>query len=147
MRRANGLVLGFLFALLLQAPTPAQGQSVVRVPGDTPTLGQALNQVSDGGTIVLAQGVYAAPPAGFRIQNPRRSFTVRAANGAAVTLQGGGGPVFRVEATGQEEIVFENLIFQDGVSSDEARGGGVTVTGSRAIFRDCAFLDLSLIHI
>jgi|GEM_PF-1468541 len=139
MRRAHGLVLSFLLTVLL--PAPALAQAVIRVPGDTPTLGQALNQVGDGGTIVLAQGVYGAPPAGFRIQNPRKSFTVRAANGATVTLQGGGGPVFRVEATGQEEIVFENLTFRDGVSSDEARGGGVTVTGSRAIFRDCAFLD------
>jgi hypothetical protein len=130
-----------LSCILLLMPTLALAQAVVRVPSDVPTLGQAIDRVNDGGSIILAQGTYTAPPAGFRVQNPRRSFTIRAANNAQVILQGGGGPVFRVEATGQDEIRFENLTFQGGVSVDEARGGGVTVTGSRAVFRGCTFLD------
>src|ERR1700680_4702355 len=61
----------------------ATSGGLLRVPQNVPTLAQALRQVANGGVIELAAGTYPAPAAGFRISNARKSFTIRAAAGAA----------------------------------------------------------------
>src|SRR5215472_2628233 len=105
--------------LLLSAPATASVAAaapvVLRVPQAVPTLQQAIRQVAEGGIIELAAGTYPAPPAGFKISNPGRSFTIRAAPGAAVALDGGGQhPVLVVRNSAPSRgglIVFEDLAF------------------------------------
>ncbi|HXM70886.1 MAG TPA: hypothetical protein VN970_07115, partial [Thermoanaerobaculia bacterium] len=98
---------------------------MLRVPQNVPTLVQALRQVANGGVIELAAATYPAPAAGFKISNARKSFTVRAAAGAAAILDGGGQhPVFVLRNSARSRgglIVFQGLVFRDG-------GGGSATT-------------------
>ena len=48
------------------------------------------HQVSNGGIIELAAGTYPSPSSGFAINDPQRGFTIRAAAGATVVIDGGG---------------------------------------------------------
>ncbi len=61
----------------------------IHVPEDVSSLQQAIQQVSNGGVIEVSDGTYAVPSNGFRIQRPA-SFTIRAAAGATVILDGRG---------------------------------------------------------
>lgn len=136
-----------LFALavfvLLSTAVPAAAQTLVRVPQDAATLQQAIDQVPDGGIIQLAAGTYPAPANGFRIRNARKSFTVRAAAGAQVILDGQGSqPVLRFEnndfAQGRP-VTFEDLTFRNGRSTQDSVAGGVTVLRAEARFARCRF--------
>src|SRR6185436_9800345 len=68
----------------------AASAAVVRVPQDVRDLQSAIGSVGNGGTIELAAGTYPSPAAGFRIANAGKRFTLRAAPGARVVLDGGG---------------------------------------------------------
>ncbi|MCP4654481.1 MAG: hypothetical protein GY856_03570 [bacterium] len=117
----------------------ATAQSTIHVPQDVSSLQQAIQQVSNGGVIEVSDGTYAVPSSGFRIQRPA-SFTIRAAAGATVILDGEGArPVLRMLNSGK--VTFEGLSFENGYSATEARAGGVTIQGSEAVFTDCEFRD------
>ena len=124
---------------------PAAAQSIIEVPTQVATLSQALSQVPDGGIIELAAGNYQSPSGGFIISNPNRSFTVRAAGGATVTLTGmGSSPVLRfINSMPDHEstVIFENLVFADGRSALNGAAGGVTLEAASATFRNCLFRD------
>jgi hypothetical protein len=132
-----------LLAVALAAGNAAGASGVLRVPQDVPTLGQAISRVVNGGVIELAAAVYAAPASGFRISNAHKGFTIRAAPGAAVILDGGGQhPVFVLRNSARAHgglIVFENLTFRNGGGGSSIVSPGVTVDSGNARFAGCSF--------
>ena len=124
---------------VLAALNPASAQSVIHVPGDVSSLQQAIQQVSGGGIIEIADGTYAAPSNSFRIQ-VNKSFTIRAAAGATVILDGEQArPVLRLLNSGK--VTFQGLSFRNGYSTATGRAGGVTIQGNEADFIGCSFRD------
>jgi hypothetical protein len=145
-RTSPSLPLAALAALALVAPHPARAAAnLVRVPQDAPTLEVAISRVTDGGAIELAGGTYASPPNGFAIKNLGKAFTVRAAAGAAVVLDGGGTrQVVRFENSNRNRgrrVTFERLTFRGGYSEDANEGGAVTISRADAFFRQVIFVD------
>ena len=121
----------------------AGAQSFVRVPADAPTLQDAMKKVADGGTVELSSGIYTAPSGGF-INPAGKGMTIEAANGASVTLSGGGHDIFRFRNGKRDQgkpITFIGLRFADGVSVQEFVGGGLTLGEAEAIFKGCSFLN------
>jgi len=118
----------------------AEAKPLERVPEDG-SLQQAIQRVSDGGVIEIAAGTYAAPSNGFRSVNLSKRFTIRAADGATVVLDGEGqNPIFLFGGKSvRDRIDFERIVFRDGLSTDPSRAAGVTVEGGRAFFTSCAF--------
>jgi hypothetical protein len=150
MRAARACIV-FLVAILagsgLQA---AQGSSqannrLIRVPKDARTLDAAIGRVADGGVIEMAAGTYPSPPNGFSINNARKGFTVRSAAGARVAIDGGGSRnllrfVNSDRARGKR-VIFQQITFQNGYSADINESGGVTLSASEALFRQCSFVN------
>ncbi|MEA2693852.1 MAG: hypothetical protein QOJ16_3239 [Acidobacteriota bacterium] len=133
----------FLAWTLATAGAAVAASNVVRVPQDVATLDLAISRVVDGGVVELAAGTYAAPATGFRITNPGKAFSIRAAAGAIVALDGGGShPVFVLRNTARAKsglIVFENLSFRNGGGGSPALSPGVTVDLGEARFVGCRF--------
>jgi predicted outer membrane repeat protein len=120
----------------------AASGTLVRVPQDVPTLAQALRQVANGGIVELATATYPAPAAGFKISNARKSFTIRAAAGAAPILDGGGHPVLVLRNSARSLgglIVFQGLVFRGGGGGSATTSPGVTVDQAAASFVRCRF--------
>lgn len=118
---------------------------LVRVPQDAHTLDVAISRVADGGAIEMAAGTYPSPPNGFRIGNLRKGFTIRAAAGAAVAIDGGGTRnllrfVNSDRARGKR-VTFLRITFQNGYSADVNEAGGVTLGNAEALFRICSFVN------
>jgi len=137
---------GLLALLVALGGAPLAAEVIVRVPQDVATIQSAIDTVPDGGTIEVAAGTYVPPvTSGFLIQNEGRGFTLRAAPGATVVLDGQGSrQVLRFQNTSLalgRPVVFEGLTFANGFSSTNARGGGVTLQYAQATFRDCVFRD------
>ena len=87
----------FFLLILAALCAPASAQTnVVRVPRDVKDLQSAIRVVKNGGAIELAAGTYASPSTGYGISNLGKAFTIRAAQGATVILDGRGqGPILR----------------------------------------------------
>lgn len=121
----------------------AASGAVLEVPKQVATLQQAIAEVGDGGVIELAAGTYAAPAAGWKIGNAHKSFTIRAALGAAVALDGGGThPVLVLRNSAVAHgglVVFEHLTFRNGGGGSPTTSPGVTVDAGQARFVGCAF--------
>lgn len=136
----------FLVLILAALCAPASAQTgVIRVPKDVKDLQSAIRAVKNGGAIELAAGTYTPPPTGYGIANLGKTFTIRAAQGAAVVLDGRGqGQIlrFRNGNRGRGRLVtFERLTFQNGFSATQTDGGAVTLTAAEARFVDCRFLN------
>jgi hypothetical protein len=129
-------------AFALVASSAFGAGAVVHVPADQASLQVALNTVPDGGVIELAAGTYAAPAGGFTIYPDQsggtRSFTVRAATGAAVVLSGGGSSRILTFTT-PKPVTFERLTFANGVSTEQYQGGAISVSHVQASFVSCIF--------
>jgi len=143
-------LLAGLFAVLagaaLHAAPKPPGNKLVRVPQDARNLAAAIDRVADGGVIELAAGAYPSPGAnGFTIANARKGFTVRAATGAVVAIDGGGSRALLRYANSDrargKQVVFERIIFRNGFSAETGKSGGVTLSKSDALFRNCTFLN------
>jgi predicted outer membrane repeat protein len=142
--------LAFLVLVLLCA-LPALGATrkakVVRVPKDAKDLQTAIRSVKNGDVIELAAGTYTAPAKGFSISNLGKAFTIRAAAGATVALDGKGATaILRFKNTSRsrgKRVTFERLTFQNGLSKSTGDGGAVTVNAADARFVDCKFLNNS----
>lgn len=119
----------------------AHAQQVVPV-NSAAALQQALDAVADGGIVELAAGTYAAPAGGWTIypdlNGGTRSFTVRAAAGAAVVLTGNGANRILTFTT-PKPVTFERLTFANGFSTEEFHGGAVSLSGVQASFSQCVF--------
>src|SRR3990170_840386 len=98
----------------------AGGTTTIYLPGDVGDLQPAINKVPAGGIIEVSAGTYPAPSGGFRINNLPKGFTIRAAPGATVVLDGGGShDILRFINTGLSNgrpVVFEGLTFANGRS-------------------------------
>jgi hypothetical protein len=133
--------LAFVFGLLV--PCGSLQAQTVRVPQDAATVQAAIAAVPDGGVIEIAAGTYLAPAGGFVINDLGKRFTVRAADGAAVTLTGGGTrDILRFANTSLgsgRPVVFERLTFSSGLSTTDFIGGAVTLARADATFLSCAF--------
>jgi predicted outer membrane repeat protein len=127
------------------AETASSAPRVIEVPRQIGTLTAALAAVPNGGVVELAAGHYNAPTTGFKISNPRRSFTVRAAQGAVVTLEGEGKHPVMVLRNNTRAlgglIVFQNIRFMHGGGGNVTTSAGVTVDQARARFSGCTFED------
>lgn len=137
--------LAACIALALAAPSAARAAALVRVPQDAATLDIALGKVPDGGAIELAGGIYTSPPNGFAIRNAGKGFTVRAAAGATVVLDGGGTHTIlrflNSNRTRGKRVTFERLTFSRGYDETVNEGGAVTISKADAVFRQVSFLD------
>lgn len=145
-RRLSGTLAAAFLCLLLAVPFAA-AQTVVRVPQDAATLQAAFGQVPDDGIIELAAGTYTAPSGGWLLASPGKSFTVRGAQGAQAILSGAGiDPILQIIHSAPETddtFVFENLVVEDGVSTENGLAGGITLTRSTATFANVVFRDNS----
>jgi hypothetical protein len=133
----------FLTVLTLGAfVLPLQVNGQVLQVNSASALQSALDGVVDGGIIELAAGTYSAPAGGWTIypdlNGGTRSFTVRAAVGAAVTLTGNGSSRILTFTT-PKPVTFERLAFINGLSTEEFHGGAISVSGVQASFIQCAF--------
>lgn len=149
-----GIFLGWVqnaqAATLTQAYQPAFAQaalssSIIYVPGsNNMNLQTAINNVSDGGIIEIAAGTYTAPSGGFSILDMNKSFTLRAAAGATVTLNGAGSNrilQFRNSVENSAHIDFIGITFYNGFSSLDYIAAGITLTKAKATFIDCKFTN------
>ncbi|HSN54265.1 MAG TPA: right-handed parallel beta-helix repeat-containing protein [Candidatus Sulfomarinibacteraceae bacterium] len=132
-------------ALAVVAVGSPAAAEVLYVPGQVATLSQAVSQVDDGGVIEISAGTYPTPVGGWFFANLGKSFTIRAAAGATVILDGGGArPVFRLQNTTSSlggQVSFENLVFANGLSTQNGVAGGVTIEANDARFSGCVFRD------
>jgi predicted outer membrane repeat protein len=133
----------FLILLAGWAAHNASGASaLVRVPADQPNLQDAIAEVTDGGTIEMADGTYT-PSGAYTVLDYGKGFTIRAAAGANVTLSGGGSTdIIRIaNSVGRvpHTITFERLRFINGHSSSDFIGGALTIVRNNAIFTGCTF--------
>ncbi|CAN5674697.1 hypothetical protein BH20VER1_BH20VER1_19880 [soil metagenome] len=130
-------------ALSLFAAGAARAQQLVRVPADHATVQEAIAAVANGGVIEISQGTYVAPAGGFTVLDYGKSFTMRAATGAAVTLSGGSNTdILRIaESPGRarQSFRFERLKFASGASTHDFIGGAVTLARTDAVFVGCDF--------
>jgi hypothetical protein len=127
-----------LASLLSFTATRASTEVVVPV-SSADGLQQAINSATNGTVIELAAGTYAAPAGGFTMYSPTAGFTIRAAAGGVVTLNGGGGTdIFRY-TNSQKPITFQGINFLNGVSKDNYIGGAMTLDHVEAIFNSCTF--------
>jgi predicted outer membrane repeat protein len=121
----------------------AAASTVLHVPGDVATLQAAINQVPNGGIIELAAGTYASPANGWGINDTGRAFTIRAASGATVVLDGGGSrDILRyINSTvgAGRPVTFERLIFRNGATTIAGLAAGVTMQRAQATFDQCRF--------
>lgn len=127
------LSVSMIFALM-------RASAEIIVPVSTADgLQQAINTATDGSVIELAAGTYAAPSGSFTLYNPTAGFTIRAAAGAAVTLNGGGGTDILRFTNSQKPITFQGISFLNGVSNTNFIGGAMTIDNAEAVFISCTF--------
>ena len=135
------LILLAFNAALNAVTNPAAGQSIIHVSPTQGSLQDALDAVTEGGVIELESGTYAAPSEGWTItssSNGPRGFVVRAANGAAAVLDGGGLNEILSSVTPQP-VTFQGLTFANGVSTRDYRAGGISLDHAQASFVACTF--------
>jgi hypothetical protein len=149
-KKLNQIMSGFLVGvfLLVQSPVAAsiplvESVDIIRVPQDVSDLQTAIYQVPDNGVIEIANGVYPSPAGGFQMNNLARGFTIRAAPGATVILDGQGQhPIVQMvndRLSSGHPVIFQNLIIANGRSLRDGLAGGVTVVKAEATFINVTF--------
>jgi predicted outer membrane repeat protein len=133
-----------LAILLLLGPAllPAQASAQSFIAVSTPAqLTSAFANVTNNGVIEMAAGTYASPTDGFSINNPNKRFTVRAATGATVIIDGGNTrrllKYMSSNATLGGAVTFEDITFRNGRSTVTATGGGITQQNGKSYFFRC----------
>ena len=118
---------------------------LIRVPQDVASLQDAIDQAQDTDVIEIAAGTYPSPAGGFQINNKQTTFTIRAATGATVVLDGGNArEVLRFQNTDPQlggHVTFAGLIFRNGFSNTLGLTAGVTMQRATGTFTDCRFED------
>lgn len=141
MLRFPKLFFFCLSACACVAPLSLHAQQFIQV-NSASALQQALDEIAEGGIVELAAGTYSAPTGGWTVfpdlNGGTRSFTVRAAAGAAVTLSGGRNTRILTFTT-PKLITFERLTFADGLSTEEFHGGALSLANAQANFVQCVF--------
>jgi len=130
--------------LCLLFPAAIHAQQVIQVPGGRADLLQdAIGAVANGGVIEMAAGTYT-PNSAFVISDGAKGFTLRAAPGALVVLNGGGHDIVRFPLAPNSSppaVAFEGLVFSGGRSTENFIGGALTLVHANAIFSGCRFED------
>jgi hypothetical protein len=138
---------GDQIATIANSPTYASlnSQNVIHVPGDVASLQGAINQVQNGEVIELTGGVYYTSDGPFMMNNLEKGFTIRAASGATVVLDGEGkNNIIRFQNSDSSRgrpILFQGLTFAHGFTGTEGTAGGVTMYEAQSTFLDCDFHD------
>ncbi len=121
----------------------ADQQGVIHVPQGVNDLQQAIYLVGNGGIIELAGGTYPSPAGGFRINDLGKDFTIRAAAGATVVLDGGGSRdivrFINSDVSKSGVVTFQAIEFSNGWSETNGIAGGLTMQRAKATFIDCSF--------
>jgi len=142
------IILSLLIGpLALKEPVYAvtSAEQILRVPGDVGDLQNAIYQISDGGVIELAAGIYIPPHNGWRMNDLHKGFTIRAAEGATVTFDGlGTRDIIRFQNSAVSNggpVTFERIVFANGYTKTEGTAAGLTLYNAEATFVDCVFRD------
>ncbi len=127
------------------AQASADSVNVIYVPGsNNKDLQTAISEVGNDGIIEIAAGTYNTPSGGFSISSLSKSFTIRAASGAAVTLAGGGSRrIFDIRNSPyglQGSITFEGITFSGGYSNP-GLVNAISIDQSNVAFIGCTFQD------
>jgi len=138
-RKALCLALtGGVFAIT----AASHAQSIINISPTLGSLQSAIDSIPEGGVIELAAGTYDAPAGGWTIfpdgNGGTKGFTIRAANGAAVVLNGGGTTEILTFTT-PRPVTFQGLTFANGVSTREYHSGAMSVDHVQATFISCIF--------
>lgn len=146
LRFARYSVLALALAAFGISQTTAEAQNLIRVPADTSSIQDAINNVADGGTVEIAAGTYSAPDGAYT--NPAgKAVTVQAAAGATVTISGGGAhDILRItnaQRASGKPMTFIGLTFTNGAMSQSFLGGVGILGQCEAIFRNCTFVNNS----
>jgi hypothetical protein len=132
-----------ILVAMLAAAAPAVAETVIHVPNTVPSLTAAFQTVPDGGVIELAAGTYTAPAGGFQLNNTGKGFTVRPDGTGPVVLSGQNQyEIIRFQSTSfgaSGPLVFEDLTFQSGETSQAGIAAGVTVYEGEVSFIRCLF--------
>ena len=127
-----------LFAFASLSPA----QSMINLFPNQGSLQDAIGAVADSGIIELAAGTYNAPAGGWTIfpdlNGGTKSFTIRAASGANVVLNGGGTTEIFTFTT-PKPVTFQGLTFANGLSTREYHGGAMSTDHVQASFISCTF--------
>ncbi|MDG2030609.1 MAG: dockerin type I domain-containing protein [Phycisphaerales bacterium] len=131
--------LSCLGSLTCQADT-------IAVPGDHPTIQQAINAAASGDVITVDAGTYVE-----RLDPNGKAITVRGTvdgSGDPITIVDGnaGGSVITIDSNEtMNSTVFENLVIRNGTGTSvfgQTQGGGIFVDfGDGATFENCHVLD------
>jgi hypothetical protein len=103
----------------------------------------AINSIADGGIIEFTAGTYNAPIGGFTIYGGTKGFTMRAASGAAVSLNGQGATDILRFTDSTHPMTFERLTFINGATQNPFIGGALTLVNVQARFVSCTFQNNS----
>lgn len=132
-----------ILVAVLAAVVPAVAETVIHVPNTVATFALALDAVPDGGVIELASGSYLAPSGGFIVSNTGKGFTVRPDGSGPVIFTGNAQTnILRFQSTSfgaSGPIVFEDLIFERGRTSQAGIAAGMTVYEGEVTLVRCLF--------
>lgn len=129
--------------LVLVAALPLTAEEIIHVPNTVATLQLAFQTVPDGGVIEMAGGSYSAPSGGLQLNNTGKGFTVRPDGSGVVTITGNDqNEILRFQNTvfgASGPVVFEDLIFEHGSTSQAGIAAGITVYEGEVSFVRCLF--------
>ena len=132
--------------VLVLAACSASLADTLNVPGDHPTIQQAINAAANGDVIEVAAGTYVE-----RLDPNGKAITVRGTtdgSGDPITIVDGdaGGAVITIDSNEMmDSTVFENLVIRNGTGKSvfgQTHGGGIFVDyGDGATFNNCLITD------
>jgi hypothetical protein len=151
MKRNKQLILWLTLLLALaltfgyQQPAQAQTDVILSVPNQYPTLQDAVDAAPAGAVVELSAGTYPAPTVGWQLGNRQTPLTIRAAAGATVIFDGQKQhPILAlhfVDPNTAPQLVFENITFANGYSTQNGVAAGVTLDGANAVFVNATFVQ------
>lgn len=116
----------------------------IKIPQDSSSLQDAIQQVLDGGIIEISSGTYYSPSGGFSLSNLQKSFTIQAAPGASVVLSGNGSNRILSSYNNSPDqagaIVIKDITIANGYANQDGVGV-VTLYTSKISFINVTFRD------
>jgi len=124
---AGRFIYWFSFSLLLLLATDLNAQKIIHVPGDAPSIQQAIDGASNGDSVVIAPGTYQE-----NIDFRGKAITVKGASTAGATIINGSahGPVVAFSSGETRNSVLSNLTIQNGSPYLVPDAGGIYINGS-----------------
>ncbi len=144
MKLRTTVYIALLFCAIAMGRV-SYAQTIINVRPDQGSVQDAINSVPDGGIIEFAAGTYNAPAGGFTIYGGTKGFTMRAAPGASVSLNGQGTTDILRFTESTHLMTFERLRFVNGATQNPFIGGALTLVNVQARFVSCTFQNNSAI--